>query len=81
MTPHELNLHLEIYYENKRLADDQSITLAYLTAYWHRVKKMPELKTLLSTGQRKEMTDEEMLQIVKDLTLAAGGKITYEGRD
>ena len=52
------------------------ITQAYLTAYLQRVKKMPQLKTLIkSTQPKKVMTDDEMMKQVMKFNAMLGGEI------
>lgn len=75
MTPHELNLFIHSY-NNKMQADsDERLILAYSTAFWQRVKKMPDLKKLLQKDKKKlkPQTPEQMLEEVKKLNAAFGG--------
>jgi len=70
MTPHELMLRVEAYNENMAIQYRQMLTQAYLTAYWHRVKRMPQLKKVLDevkVRRQKQQTPEEMFAIVKSL--------------
>ncbi|MBO9597846.1 MAG: hypothetical protein J7559_08535, partial [Cohnella sp.] len=68
MTPRELILHVEEY--NERLIRDRNdrVSQAYMTAYLHRVKKMPKLEKLLERNRPKKsqsnapQTPEEQLQ-------------------
>ncbi|MCP8969726.1 hypothetical protein [Ectobacillus ponti] len=75
MTPYELNLFINGYYEKQKQEQENDITLAYLTAYWHRVKKMPALKDVLKQPQqpKKQMSNEQMFERVKALNAAFGG--------
>lgn len=79
MTPHELNLHVQAYKERLQREDKERLTLAYLTAYFGRVKKMPDLKKLLgyeqTASKKKEQTPEQMLRTVQALNAAMGGKV------
>lgn len=78
ITPHELNLHIQAYNEQLQHERQQGLTLAYLTAYWGRVKKMPSLKSLLddmdSSRSSTAKTDEQLLRMVRQLNAAMGGK-------
>lgn len=75
MTPRELNLHIQEYNYRTQQVSEEGLTLAYLTAYWHRVKKMPNLKELLGKIKPpKPLTDEQILAQVKALNAAMGGK-------
>lgn len=74
MTPHELNLHIHAYNEQAKAEDREGITLAYLTAYYSRVKKMPDLKSLLNREKpKRRLTPEQMLEKAKRLNAALGG--------
>jgi hypothetical protein len=54
---------------------DNQITIAYLTAYWHRVERMPKLKDILKQ-EPKEQTPDQMLAEIKKLNALMGGS-TY----
>lgn len=76
MTPHQLNLIIQVYDDKKKAEDEEKLTLTYLGAYWQRVKKMPSLKQLLGKEQPKEtMTPEDILNKIKQLNTAFGGTI------
>ena len=76
ITPYEFNLVINAYAENKKEHEDEMITQAYLTAYLQRVKKMPQLKTLIkSTQPKKVMTDDEMMKQVMKFNAMLGGEI------
>lgn len=76
MTPYELSLYLSEYSEKQRLEQEEKITLAYLTAYWQRVQKMPSLKEVLGKTKPKEaMTPEQMLKQIKLLNAVFGGEV------
>lgn len=63
MTPYELNLHIMDYAERTKQESQERLALAYLTAYWQRVKRMPDLKKLIEEPKKpkKPQTDEDML--------------------
>lgn len=74
MTPHELNLHIEAYRERTDRENENDLVTAYLTAYWQRVKRMPDLKKLLKDNKPKKVqTPEEMLAVVKKEHAKMGG--------
>ena len=76
MTPHELNLHIQAYAERMKAESEERLILAYLTAYWQRVKRMPSLKSILQkTEQKKTQTPEQMLAQIKAINAAMGGHI------
>lgn len=80
MTPFELNVHIEEFYLAKENEMKDNITMAYMNAYWHRVKKMPNLNKLLGQDSqaKKQQSDKEMLATVRALNAALGGKEVYK---
>jgi hypothetical protein len=72
-------LYAENYKEQKAEETQKIITTAWLTAYYSRLNKLPELKTELDKiGKTKtEMTDSQMLEQVKALNSLFGGKVEY----
>lgn len=75
LTPHELNLHIQIYNERMTLEGKERLTTAYLTAAWSRVKKLPDLKKILGEDKaKKNQTPEQMLKVIRQLNAAFGGK-------
>lgn len=78
MTPHELNLHIEAYRERMEQEGKEDLAHAYLTAYYHRVKRMPNLKQLLEDSKPKakvKQTDEEMFEVIKKMHASIGGEV------
>lgn len=74
MTPYQLNLHIHEYNKRKAAEEEEKLTIAYLGAYWNRVKRMPSLKEILGKNpENKQMTPEEMLAEVKKLNASMGG--------
>lgn len=75
ITPHELNLCIQAYNERMTIEGKERLTIAYLTAAWGRVKKMPDLKKILGEEKRKKLqTPEQMLKVVQQLNAAFGGR-------
>jgi hypothetical protein len=78
MTPHELNLHILGYGERMQSESENELVSAYLTAYYHRVKRMPSLKKLLEDSkpkEKKKQSDTDMLTEIKKLhAQMEGGK-------
>jgi type IV secretory pathway component VirB8 len=74
MTPFEFGLHIENYNRKTERESKEKITLAYMTAYWHRVEKMPSLQSILEPDKPKQ-NEEEMLAEIKKLNAKMGGKI------
>ena len=83
MTPYELALSAEAFHELKVSELEQNITFAWLREYYHRQKYLPSLEDeirKLTNKQPKEMTDDEMLAMVKHLNVQMGGSvITKDG--
>jgi hypothetical protein len=80
MTPYELRLYSEIFVENKQLEQEEKLTLAWMGEYFHRIDKLPPLKEVLNKQEKtKQMTDEEMLETVKQLNAALGGTVVKAG--
>jgi len=77
MTPYELNLHITSHNERATAEYNEKITLAYMTAYWGRVKRMPDLKKLLGEQpekKKRKQSPEEMFAIVKQMHTTFSGK-------
>jgi len=76
MTPYELNLRILEHAKIKESETKNGIFLAYMTAYLHRVEKMPPLKKLIGENKpkTKQMTDEQLLAQVRALNAQFGGK-------
>lgn len=64
-------------YNKKRIQDhEEKLVVAYLTAYWNRVKKMPTLKEVLNkNGEKKKQSSEQMLEEIKRLNEVLGGTV------
>lgn len=78
LTPGELSIMIEAFNQQQKDAHDEKLVIAYLTAYWHRVKKMPSIQDVLSKKPIKhsgEQSPEEMLEEIKRLNLALGGTV------
>lgn len=76
MTPYELNLHVRVHQEIKKEKTENDISIAYYTAYFHRVEKLKPLEKYLNKKQvKRQMTDKEMFEQVKMLNAAFGGEV------
>lgn len=82
MTPFELNLYADAYSKKKKQEDEEKITLAYVNAMWtaqwfgkKSQQPKPLDKILKMNKQKKVMTDEQMLVIVKNLNVMFGGTL------
>lgn len=77
MTPYELSLFARIYNEKQQRDNEEKLTLVWLGEYWHRVKKLPSLNEALGKKDepKKQMTDDEMLEMVRKLNAKFGGSV------
>lgn len=76
MTPYELALSTETYFERQESEMKDRLTLVWLGEYYHRTKRLPKLQDELKkiTGEtKKSMTDDQMLDMVKNLNAQFGG--------
>lgn len=79
-TPYEFSIITEGYAERKQQDYDLAITQAYLTSRWVWVKKLPDLKKLISKKEPKEaMTDDQMMKICMALNKLYGGEVKENG--
>jgi hypothetical protein len=82
MTPYEFALYLEAHYEREEAELKERLTLVWLGEYYHRTKRLPNLKDELrkvSGEAQKIMTDDEMLETVKRLNAQFGGTFIKGG--
>lgn len=82
ITPYELSIYLEAYIEKEEATSQEKLTLVWLGEYYHRIKKLPNLKDELkkiSGEKNKPMTDNEMLNMVKMLNAQFGGTVEKGG--
>lgn len=76
-TPAEISIKVEIFNRKQLQKHQEIITIAYLSAYYNRIKKMPKLQDLL---QPKEQIDDKqkadaLLEKLKALNAQLGGDI------
>jgi hypothetical protein len=82
MTPYELALSVEAYQELKEADLKERLSLVWLGEYYHRVKKMPSLKSELNkvaAEKKRHMSNDEMLETVKKLNKHFGGSVIKGG--
>jgi hypothetical protein len=82
MTPYEFALYLEAHYEREEAELKERLTLVWLGEYYHRTKRLPNLKDELrkvSGEAQKIMTDDEVLETVKRLNAQFGGTFIKGG--
>lgn len=76
VTPGELSIYVDVYNQKLKNEQEEKMVIAYLGAYWHRVKKMPSLKELLNKEEKKKkQTVSDMLAEIKRLNTAMGGTV------
>jgi hypothetical protein len=77
MTPYELRLFAKVFNEKQQRDNEEKMTLVWLGEYWHRIKKLPTLNEALGKKDepKKQMTDDEMLKMVKKLNAKFGGSV------
>jgi len=75
MTPAELNVYAEAYVENKENEQRENIYQAYLISRWVWQKKIDIKKYLNAPKNKKQMSDEQMLNQVKMLNAVFGGEV------
>ena len=77
MTPYELSLCVEAYFEKQESEMKDRLTLVWLGEYYHRTKRMPslqkELRKITGEEEKTTMTDDQMLQTVKRINAQFGG--------
>lgn len=88
MTPYELNVYAEAYFEKQKNEFKEKLSLEYYNAYWtiqwlgkNKPKPLKEilneiLNEIDTKQEKKVMTDEQMLAQVKVLNALFGGTVT-----
>ena len=71
MTPYQLTLAINDFAEKQKQEGEEKLTLAYMTAYWQRIKRMPTLNSIIK--KEVEQEPEQMLDEVKKLNTMFGG--------
>lgn len=81
MTPHELNLHSEIFEEKQKFKQEEKLSLVWMGEHFHRREKLPTINEVLGKEEEKpkEMTADEMLQKVMQLNSALDGTVKKAG--
>jgi hypothetical protein len=81
ITPYELMIYLEAYQEKEEAKAQQDLTMVWLGEYYHRQKRLPQLKSELKKmlGTNDAMSDGEMLEMVKTLNAQFGGTFEKKG--
>lgn len=77
MTPLELSVYVEAKLEEIKQNREDSIMLEYMNAAWQRAKKLPNIKSIIKEP-KKQMSDQEMFNVVKALNSAFNGKVVSE---
>lgn len=76
-TPGEITIMIHAHNEKRKHDHDEKLLIAYLTAYWQRIKRMPSIKEVLGQheDEKKEQTVSDMLDEIKKLNAALGGTV------
>jgi hypothetical protein len=68
---------VDVYGDKMKMEYEQSVTIAFIGEYFHRVEKLDRKildEMLGKTDESKQMSDMEMLIHVHQLNAALGGK-------
>jgi hypothetical protein len=71
MTPYQLTLVINDFAEKQKQESEERLTLAYMTAYWQRIKRMPSLDSIIK--KEVEQKPETMLEEIMKLNTMFGG--------
>lgn len=76
-TPAEIGMKIDIFNRRQQQRHDEMVTVAYLSAYYNRIKKMPKLQELLSGKEKPkaEETASALLSKLKELNAQLGGGV------
>lgn len=77
ISPYELSLKVEAFQNRRKYTNNMLVQTAYLTAYYHRVKKMPSLKEILKDDEEKPKakTTDDMYDLIQKLNSSFGGEV------
>lgn len=81
LTPFEFSLMVKEYIDKAQQLKKDQITMAYLVAYWGRVKDLPQLSEVLNDlskndkSKNPEQSAEQMLVAIKAMNAAMGGEV------
>lgn len=87
LTPFELSLMVKAYAKRKEEESKERISFAYINAMWtiqwlgKKSQHPKPLKEILDSmgKEKKVMTDEQMLAVVKNLNAMFGGEVKQDG--
>jgi len=79
ITPFELSLAVKGYSKRQEQRQKESMYQAYLISRWVWAKKVDIKKYLGEDKPKRRMTDEEMLERVKQLNALLGGEVKVVG--
>lgn len=64
-----------VYNSKQKQRYEELVTQSYLTAYYHRIKKMPSLKELLNKTEPKAQSAETLVEKLKAYNASVGGTV------
>lgn len=79
LTPYEFSLIVNSYVKRREEEAEEKLILAYINAAWtiqFLGKNKPKIDNLLKKKNKKEMSDDDMLNNVKLLNNILGGEIS-----
>lgn len=79
ITPFELSMAARGYSKRQEQRQKESMYQAYLISRWVWAKKIDIKKYLGENKPKRRMTDEEMLERVKQLNVLLGGEVKVVG--
>ena len=84
MTPYELYIAIKAFQLKKEAETQALVTQAWLTEYYHRLKKLMPLHEALSKlnkSPKKQMTESQMKEQVMKLNALLGGNVIEKGSE
>lgn len=77
LTPVEIGMLVNVYNKKQQQRYDEVVTMAYLSAYYNRVKNMPKLTDILSKKEtpKKQPNPTELIEKLKTLNAQFGGEV------
>ena len=81
ITPRVLHIYVDAYRQNKETKGKDDLYQIYLLSRWVWQKKVDIDKILNSKEEKKEMTDDAMLNQVKMLNKLFGGEVKIDFKE
>lgn len=81
ITPRVLHIYVDAYRQNKETKGKDDLYQIYLLSRWVWQKKVDIDKILNSKEEKKQMSDDAMLNQVKALNKLFGGEVKIDGNE